>query len=377
ARPVSPLEVLIHELIKVHGPIDVATYMTLALTHPVHGYYRTGDPLGSDGDFVTAPEISQVFGELIGLCLADFWIRSDRPNPFRLVECGPGRGTLLGDLLRATSHVDGFHDALRLHLVEINLQFRGKQAAAIRRVNSAIEPTWHDDLGQLGSGGPLLVVANEFVDVLPIRQYVRTKSGLVERRISTSAAGELVFLNDQRSLDPADMDLDEVPPGSIVEISPAREAFVARLATLVGEHGGLALLIDYAHDGETVSRRGAGALGDTFQAIHQGKKTSPLAQPGSSDLTARVDFSALAQTATASGAISYGPVGQGRFLRELGIDARHRGLIEAAPERAGEVSSAIERLVDPEMMGELFQVLAITAPVSPFPAGFGVQESRA
>lgn len=372
----KPLEALIGQLIDVQGPIDVATYMTFALGHPVYGYYRSGDPFGARGDFVTAPEISQVFGELVGLCLADYWLKLGCPARIALVECGPGRGTLMADLLRATRTVPGLHEALDLQLVEINSALTTRQAQAIRSVNSELAPAWHEAFDKVPASAPMFVIANEFLDALPIRQYVRDAQGLVERRIDKNDDGGLAFVVAGRSRLPDRPEFRELPAGTIVEVSPAREGFVDTLAARLNEVGGLALLIDYAHQAPADTALPAIATGDTLQGIYRGEKTSPLAHPGLADLTAQVDFAALRRTVRAAGARSWGPVGQGAFLRELGIELREQVLTKVTPDRASEVSAAIRRLIDPGEMGELFQVLALTPEGAPQPAGFDTPEPR-
>ncbi len=372
----SPLKTLLHDLIGSHGPLDIASYMTLALTHPRHGYYAKGNPFGSIRDFTTAPEISQVFGELIGLCLADFWLRSGRPAPFRLVELGPGRGALMADLLRATKLIAGFHEASSLHLVEINAALRAAQADLLANVASSLNPRWHASLNDVDDGGPLLLVANEFLDVLPIRQFERRGAGLRERRIGLDRNNELAFVLDPRTAVPEEIAFGTLAEGAVVETSPARSALVGDLAARLGSAGGMALLIDYAHEPESTSADAGLAVGDTLQAIYRGERVSALSHPGDADLTARVDFQALRRVADQAGLQTHGPIGQGEFLRNLGIEARRRQLVEASPQRTAEMDRAVARLIDQDRMGRLFQVLALTAAGSPTPEGMTESGSR-
>ena len=293
-------------------------------------YYATRDPLGASGDFTTAPEISQMFGELVGAALADCWVRAGSPADAIYAELGPGRGTLAEDALRVLRRA-GF--AGGVHLVETSPALRSAQAA---RVPDAI---WHDSIAELPQV-PLLLVANEFLDALPVRQF----AGGVERRV-TVAAGGLAFDRD----------------GDIVETSPARDEAVAALATHIGGHGGAALMVDYGH--------AKSAPGDTLQAVRGHKFAPVLADPGDQDLTAHVDFEAVAKSATAAGAEVTPLVKQGAWLERLGIAARATVLARTHPDRAEEVARAQHRLCDPEQMGALFKVVAIHAPDWPPPAG--------
>jgi SAM-dependent MidA family methyltransferase len=322
-------------MIAKQGPVSVATYMALANAH----YYATRDPLGAAGDFVTAPEISQMFGELAGLALADLWSRAGRPAGARYVELGPGRGTLAADALRAM-RAAGLEPAV--HLVETSPVLRAAQA---ERLPGAV---WHDDLASLPAGGPVLAIANEFFDALPIRQWVETEAGRRELRVA---------LDGERFI--------RVPAGqagAISEASPASREVVERLARRLLRHGGAALIVDYGHD-----RTGTG---DTLQAVRRHQYADPWSEPGESDLTAHVDFQALAEAAASGGARVHGPVGQGEWLKGLGIDARADALCRGAPARAEAVRAARDRLVSPGAMGRLFRVLALTHPAWPGPEGF-------
>jgi NADH dehydrogenase [ubiquinone] 1 alpha subcomplex assembly factor 7 len=347
-------------IIAAEGPITVARYMELALGHPKHGYYVTRDPLGRAGDFITAPEISQMFGELIGLWLAQSWLDQGAPDRFTLAEAGPGRGTLMADLLRATRGVPGFHDAARVHLVETSPVLRAVQAGALAEV--APGATWHDDIAGLPADQPLWLVANEFLDALPVRQFVRIDDGWRERLVGVKD-GALGF---GLAPEPTPLPIPTAAEGSVFETSPAALAAMAGIGARVSRQGGAALLIDYGH---VVS-----GCGDTFQAIHGHVFADPLADPGEADLTAHVDFAAMAAAARLAGAEVQGPVTQAAFLRSLGLEARAERLMAGkSADRAGRIAGERDRLVDmaPTGMGQLFKVLALTAPGVPKPPGFG------
>ncbi|MBV8535573.1 MAG: SAM-dependent methyltransferase [Alphaproteobacteria bacterium] len=324
--------------------------MRLCLFH----YYRTHVAIGAAADFITAPEVSQMFGELIGLWTAELWAALDRPTSLCLVELGPGRGTLMADALRATARVaPDFRAAVDLHLVEVNPELRRRQAEVL----GAAQPRWHDDIATLPPG-PAIVVANEFLDALPIDQVVRTETGW-RQRVIDSAEGRLVFAQGGPVEAPA-----AAPVGSVFELAPERERIAARLFEHVATEGGAALIIDY---GST------SALGDSLQAVRAHEKVDPLAEPGEADLTAHVDFSRLLRLAGAAGVTAHGPVPQGAFLRRLGIAARAATLLRtASPAQKRTIEQAMRRLIEPDEMGTLFQALAVTAPGLPIPPGFNV-----
>lgn len=381
----TPLQAIIAERIRAEGPITVAEYMAEALGHPQYGYYMTRDPLGAAGDFVTAPEISQVFGELIGLWCVDLWQRMGTPDPVILAELGPGRGTLMADALRAAAGVPRFRQAARLHLVETSPVLRGLQAKAL----AGAQPAWHQATDELPPG-PLLLVANEFLDALPIRQWERGSEGWHERRVGLAEDGRtLVFLRDPApagghaisnpsrhpraggnpwsGMDPR-LRGDDVPPedatvGAIREICPAALSLVESLAHRLAREGGAALFIDYGYF--------PAACGDTLQAVRRHAFADILAAPGTADLTAHVDFAAIAEAARAGGAGVFGPVPQGAFLRALGIELRTGRLLRSAtPTQAEALHTGCKRLIDPAGMGSLFKVMAVTHPDLPVPAGF-------
>jgi NADH dehydrogenase [ubiquinone] 1 alpha subcomplex assembly factor 7 len=339
--------------IAARGPLTVARFMELALSHPEHGYYQRRDPLGRAGDFVTAPEISQAFGEIIGLWLAQAWTDLGCPAPVRLVELGPGRGTLMADLLRATAGMPGFHGALALHLVESSAPLRHQQA-------TRLQATWHDRFEEVPDG-PLLLIANEFLDALPVHQLVRRPDGWHERVIALDQAGALAF---DQSPEPSPLAPPEGTPGQIAELSPARVALARQIAAQIAAQGGVALLIDYGAWTE-------GPTGDTLQAVRGHAVCDPLARPGEADLSTQVDFRALAEAAAAAGAAVYGPVPQGTFLRAFGIEARLLHLLERAPaDQRRALRAGLFRLIDPSAMGELFKVLVLARPGAPLPPGF-------
>jgi NADH dehydrogenase [ubiquinone] 1 alpha subcomplex assembly factor 7 len=358
---VTPLAESLARRIRAQGPLTVADFMAEALGHPEHGYYMTRDPLGRRGDFTTAPEISQVFGELIGLVCADLWERMGRPSPLLLAELGPGRGTLMADALRAARVMPGFGDALRLHLVETSPVLRRAQQRAL----SSWGPVWHDSVASLPDG-PLLAIANEFLDALPIRQFVKTEGGWRERLVGLSAEHDgLAFALSGPTAAAALVPgaLAGAAIGSVCEVAPAALGLADALARRFAEQGGAALFVDYGYEGP--------ACGDTLQALRRHRRHDPLAAPGEADLTAHVDFAALAATARHAGAGVHGPVAQGLFLQRLGIEARGERLLQAAsPGQAADIGVALRRLIDPAEMGTLFKVLAITGPTTPAPAGF-------
>ena len=352
---------LLARRIRTTGPLTIAEFMAEALQHPRLGYYATRDPLGTAGDFITAPEVSQVFGELVGLWCADAWDRIGRPDPVLLAELGPGRGTLMADALRALKVAPDFRRALRLHLVETSPPLRALQAQTL----AAAAPAWHDTAETLPPG-PLLLIANEFLDALPIRQFERTGAGWHERRIGLGADGGLAFLRDPAPSPAAALlpkSLGDAPPGSIAETCPAALALATSLGARIQSEGGAALLIDYGH--------AKSACGDTLQAVRRHAYHPVLDAPGSADLTAHVDFAAFAAAARAAGAGVHGPVTQGEFLRALGIEARMARLLErASPAQRKTIESGVHRLIDRAEMGTLFKAIALTRADAPVPAGF-------
>jgi NADH dehydrogenase [ubiquinone] 1 alpha subcomplex assembly factor 7 len=349
------------------GPITVADFMSEALAQGRDAYYRSGDPLGSAGDFVTAPEISQMFGELIGAWLAERWQAIGRPARVTLVELGPGRGTLMADALRATRRVENFHAALELHLIEINETLRRTQAQAIAAVAPTIMLHWHSGFADLPeSDAPLLLVANEFFDALPIRQLQRGERSWHERLIDIDAGGE----NLRFVLAPGPSPLAALlapedgaaTPGSIAEISPGSLSLMQAVAERIARTRGAALIVDYGR---------ASALGNSLQAVASHRFAEPLAEPGQADLSALVDFSALRRVVLQGSAVSHGPVTQAALLGALGIDLRAKALRARTDTVGGAaIDEALARLIAPDQMGTLFKALAVTDDAQSPPAGF-------
>ncbi len=350
----TPLGHLLVRRIEAAGPITVAEFMAECLLHPEHGYYATRDPLGAAGDFTTAPEISQMFGECLGLCLAQAWMDQGSPSPVLLAELGPGRGTLMADMLRATRKVPGFHTALSVHFVEASPALRAEQA---KRVPDA---TWHDRVESLPAG-PLLVVANEFFDALPIRQFLRQGPLWAERVIGLSQ-GRLAWGLAPPSAQPAlDPRLSDIVEGGLVETCPALAPILGEIGQNLERHGGVALIIDYG---------GWGLAGDTFQAVSRHAFADPLDRPGEADLTAHVDFQALAEAARP--AVPTPMTTQGAFLERLGIGLRAQALAQGLEgERRAAHLAALRRLTHPEEMGTLFKAMALHPSSAPPPPGFG------
>jgi len=350
----TPLEHRIRALVRLNGPMPVFDYMGLCLGDPEHGYYMAREPFGEGGDFVTAPEVSQMFGEMIGACVVETWERLGRPAPFALVEFGPGRGTLMADLLRVARRVPAFAAAARLHLVETSPRLRAKQAATL--ASQPLRPTWHDRLDTLPPG-PMLVVANEFFDALPIRQFVHHDGRWHERVVVLDEAGGLAFGLGSTTLPPGTVPahFGAPPEGAMLEVSPIGVEIMTALARRIVADRGLVLAVDYGYSGP--------AFGDTFQAIRAHTYVDPLGRPGEADLTAHVDFTALARAAGRAGAGVHGPVEQGDFLLRLGL-AERAGRLGADKDEAtrADLVAQVDRLVGPEEMGSLFKVLAVTPP---------------
>jgi SAM-dependent MidA family methyltransferase len=336
-------------MIASQGPIPVSDYMALANAH----YYATRDPLGASGDFTTAPEISQMFGELIGLALADLWNRAGRPEGARYVELGPGRGTLAADALRAMRSA-GLEP--EVHFVETSPVLRAAQAERIPNAR------WHEDLHALPGDGPILAVANEFFDALPVRQLVATDKGWRERLVTLDGDRFATAAGPPVPAAAIPEPLRAAPPGTLLETSPASLAYARLLAGRLTRQGGGALIVDYGHD--------RASAGETLQAVRRHDYADPWLEPGESDLTAHVDFEALARAAAEAGLRVHGPVAQGDWLARLGIDARVETLAKSAPHRSGELRAARDRLVSPEQMGRLFRVMGLAAPAWPAPEGF-------
>ncbi|KIC34245.1 class I SAM-dependent methyltransferase [Leisingera sp. ANG-S5] len=341
--------------IRADGPMSVADYMSDCLLHPQFGYYTTRDPLGAKGDFTTAPEISQMFGELLGLSLAQAWLDQGAPAPFTLAELGPGRGTLMADLLRATRGVPGFHAAMQIHLVEASPALRGVQAKALKDQ----APRWQDSVDALPDQ-PLFLVANEFFDALPIRQFIRAGDGWSEMRIGLQDGALAFGLSSAASQPALAHRLEDTKDGDLVELCEAAAPILHAIAARIAARGGAALIVDYGD---------WRALGDTLQALRAHEPADPLQTPGEADLTAHVDFEALAMAAKTAGCAFTRLTPQGVFLERLGITDRARAM--AAPLQGAALDSLIaahRRLTHPEEMGNLFKVLGLYPPqAAPLP----------
>ena len=340
----TALAELLKAQISANGPMTIAEFMTACLSHPQHGYYATRDPLGQTGDFTTAPEISQMFGELIGLALAQAWLDQGAPAPFNLVELGPGRGTLMADILRATAGVPGFAAGAEIHLVETSPVLRKRQTETIKA------PTSHHETLTIIPDGPIYLVANEFFDALPVRQLVRDGEAWRERVVGLEN-GVLSFgLTDPVAQPSLSERLADTRDGDLVERCFAGEAIAAEIGTRLATAGGAALIIDY---GDWRS------LGDTLQAVMSHETTDPLSAPGAADLTCHVDFETIAQSARPAVPTRLTP--QGLFLERLGITQRAEALAQGLSGSALESHiAAHRRLTHPDEMGTLFKVIGLT-----------------
>jgi NADH dehydrogenase [ubiquinone] 1 alpha subcomplex assembly factor 7 len=343
---VTAFERRLRDLIALEGPITVERFMALCLQH----YYATRDPLGAAGDFTTAPEISQMFGELIGLWAVEIWHAMGQPGSFRLVELGPGRGTLMADALRAARLAPGFLTGANIHLVETSPALRERQKDTLAA--APVRVAWHERFESVPPG-PAIVIANEFFDALPVRQFVAAERGWCERLVGLSEDRLAFGLR-------AEPESGLGAPrnrGDVLEWPQAAMAFVQLLARRLVDDGGGALVVDYGHWGP--------AFGDTLQAVRHHGFAAPLTDPGEADLTVHVDFHRLAEAASGAGAAVHGPAAQGEFLQALGIEARAAGLKRrATPAQADDVDRALKRLTGrgSTAMGEVFKVLALTHP---------------
>jgi len=355
----TPLLDKLKARIRAAGPITVADYMSACLADPGHGYYLNKEPFGRSGDFITAPEVSQMFGELIGaFCLTAF-DRMGAPEQVHLVELGPGRGTLMADLLRMALLRPDFINAADLHLVETSQRLRAVQSETL--AGAPLKPQFHDSVETLPDG-PLILVANEFFDALPIHQFIKTATGWHERLIGLDDAGALHFGIGATVLPESDVPapLRQAADGAILETQPAANAICQTLAERIARQGGTALFIDYGYLKT--------ATGDTLQALFKHAYDDVLAHPGAADLTAHVNFKALARSARTAGAVAHGPLGQGDFLLKLGLLERAGALgTGKTADTQNEIRTAVERLAGPDQMGELFKVIAITQGSEPLP----------
>lgn len=377
--------------IQACGPLNVAQYMTACLHDPDYGYYATRPALGEAGDFITAPLVSQMFGELLGLWAVETWRGMGRPSRLLWVEAGPGDGTLIADALRAARLDPGFVAAAELWLVETSAPLAALQRG--RLTDAPPAPRWAASLAELPHDAPMVLIANELLDCLPARQYVRAASGWAERVVGLDAAGGLAFglapcpdfwrkedtappsgeLAAQRRdplrhpsggpPPPAGEGLQphDVPIGAVLEVSAPQIAFAAELAARLADQGGAALLIDYGPDRP--------AFGDTLQALRRHQKVDPLAAPGQADLTVHADFPSVLAAARADG-VAVGLTPQGLFLRRLGVEARAAALSRARPDQAAVISRQLARLIDADQMGALFKAACLYGQAQPVPPGF-------
>ena len=350
---------LIDMQIRTNGPMSIATYMGLCLTHPRLGYYKSADPLGAQGDFITAPEVSQMFGELIGFFLVNLWQQLKEPRSFTLLELGPGRGTLMSDVMRVAQRAEGFSNAAHLQLFETNPALKSEQE---KRLGQYL-PYWADKLDAV-SDDPLLVVANEFFDALPIRQFVRGEDGWHERQVGLREGKRALGLSPTPL--PGDLlpeAVRDAPVGSIYEAAIAGGEVMASLAAKVAAQGGAILVIDYGY--------ARTQTGETLQAVARHAYTDPLENPGGADLSAHVDFEALGKVAAKAGLVVQPVTPQGLFLKRLGIGERAAALARANPDQMDAIESALKRLLAPDQMGELFKVFVAATPGIK-PIGVGV-----
>lgn len=350
----------IKDIIAEKGPITVAEYMSLALYDPQHGYYRKTKPIGAGGDFITSPEISQIFGELIGIWLAVEWETMESPEAI-VVELGPGRGTLMNDILRATRNVQGFHEKIEVHLVEVSEVLRREQQKILSDKNVKI--FWHETIDDLPDK-PMLLVANEFFDALPIRQFRKYNNSWHEIMVALDNKGNLHFKNSEIFDKPeGDVFPANIKDNVIFEYSKSSIQILRKIAEKILKNKGAGLIIDYGYSGET--------FGDSLQSMKKHQFQSPLDKPGEADITAHVNFGHLRKAAHEGGAIAYGEISQGDFLVNMGIELRSAMLMKKCDEKMqSEIKSSVKRLISPEEMGTLFRCLAITDGDMPKPYGF-------
>jgi len=358
----------LRRLILADGPLPLDAFWRAAMTTPDHGYYMKGAPIGEKGDFTTAPEISQIFGELIGLWLVEAWTHAGKPEPFALVELGPGRGQLMADALRAARVAPDFLAAARLILVEASPSLRAEQAERLAAYNPEWLSEWTEAL-DAAADLPLFLIANEFLDALPIRQYERVGQTWRERLVDVDGDGGFAFALGDPAEPPVDrrlglpLDLAAAPEGAVLELAPDRQSLATAVAAHLGHMDGAALIFDYGH--------GSARLGDSLQALRGGRPADVLAAPGEADITSHVDFYSLIRAADKAGARAWGPIDQGVFLLRLGAAERAKALeAKASPEAAAAIAQGLRRLVNPLAMGSLFKAVALLPQVYPPPAGF-------
>ena len=353
----TPLAEKIKALILATGPISVTDYFSLCLADSEHGYYKTREPFGHSGDFITAPEISQLFGEMMGIFLVQAWMRHGEPNPVNIAEIGPGRGTMMSDILRVVAKLSpALYEAAHVHLVETSDRLQKVQQQTL--VAHKFKISWHDSFDTLPEGF-LLLAANELFDAVPIRQFVKTPQGFKERLVGLDANGELAFAAGVAGIDPDLLppSADKAPLGTIFEVAPARDAVMAAISGHIRTHGGTAVILDYGHM--------ATSLGDTLQAVRDHQFDPPLKHPGEADITSHVDFEQLARRAVAEGLQINGLTYQGDFLLALGLAERAAALgRDKDAETQENIRADAERLAGSGegKMGELFKVLVVSSP---------------
>jgi len=358
----TPLERQLIETIKADGPISIGTYMNACLADAEHGYYMSKDPFGRGGDFITAPEISQMFGEAIGVWFATAWQMMGKPEKVNLIELGPGRGTLMADILRASSVLPEFAKAVSVHLVEISPALRQIQGQTFK--NTPVDISWHQKFEQVPAG-PSLIIANEFFDALPVSQYVLAADGWHERLVGITE-NKLAFTYGSKLLPEAEIPVwgKNAQEGDFIELSPQRDAIAEQIGSFIAKNGGAGLFIDYGHV--------KSAPGDTFQAVHKHKFVDCLFRPGKVDITSHVDFQQLAKSFEAGGAKAHSLRTQGQFLIAMGLREREAILKKKAPARTRiNLGKQADRLVHEEQMGVLFKVLAVTDKSLGTPHPFG------
>ena len=351
------LSELINVQIMAQGPMSLSTYMSMALTHPKLGYYKKADPLGEAGDFITAPEISQMFGEMIGVWVAQTWELLGNPKSFSLVELGPGRGTLMADCLRVLNQVPGILDAVSINLIETNPVLIEKQRTNL----NGCKVVWRAEIDQLSAEtGPLIIIANEFFDALPIKQFQRADGKWHERLVGLKEGNRAWGLSPTPLPDeafPAELKPQE---NAIWETNFIAQQVIKDIIELINNSGGALLTIDYGY--------GKSQTGETLQALKAHQHVDPLTEPGNADLTAHVDFAALSEVAKKSGAKACHLMNQADFLKAMGIEPRAHNLASASPEAAPKIVSDLARLIDNDQMGDLFKAwCTYSAPTPPYP----------
>ncbi len=370
----TPLCKIIRDIIKAEGPMPLSTYMGLCLGHPEYGYYMTRDPFGKKGDFTTAPEISQMFGEMIGAWVVDTWHKMGAPAQFILFEMGPGRGTLMADILRVGHKVDGFEGAAQIHLMEMSPVLRKAQFKAL----SEYEPTWHMTLESIASHDPslpIIAIGNEFLDALPVDQYTLTDTGWTQKSITIDKNGSF-RIYDRAVINSVFFEKNSLQNtlfkprlGDVVEVSHEQKRFMNDLIDIVLNQGGICLLIDYGFSNN--------GCGDTLQALKNHVYCDILETPGECDITYHVNFGNLAEQMMSKNMMVHGPVSQSTFLKTLGIEIRAEALRHSAsemnrPDIAQDVDVALVRLIDKDQMGDLFKVIAFSSDSTIQLAGFTI-----